>query len=191
MTWPEMKNAPRVVTAHAASEMMRARRSASRCSITDIRCSSTGSEGRRPRWRTLSRRATRRTSGLRGGGLGLRARGGGALRSSWRSRRRSRLHGARDLVRQLRGRLSKLAHGLADSAPKLGQPARPKDDEHDDQQADDVKPVQLHRPDYRPGLAGPTSKDGQVTVIEIEMILSLGVTAWTFSIPLTTVPKRL
>ena len=51
ITWPAMKNEPTVVIAHATSEMIRARRSASRCSITDMRCSSTGAAGRRARER--------------------------------------------------------------------------------------------------------------------------------------------
>src|SRR5579863_5224015 len=63
MTWPEMKNDAIVVRAQAASETMRARRSASRCSMTDIRCSSTGWAFRGARCKTLFRRATKKASG--------------------------------------------------------------------------------------------------------------------------------
>src|ERR1700731_2872144 len=62
ITWRVTKKAATVVTPHAMSEMMRARRNASRCSITDMRCSSTGALWRGARCRTLFRRATRETS---------------------------------------------------------------------------------------------------------------------------------
>src|SRR6202521_5159373 len=143
MTCPEMKNAAIVVTAQTAIEIISARRSASRCSITDMRCSSTGAVARGPRRSTLFSRATRRASVL--GGLGLRARGLSVVGGrGWRRCRRAHrdgrwprrrgcggLSGVGDFVCELAGGLAELTHRLAHGAPKLGKPAWPEDDEHD------------------------------------------------------------
>src|SRR5216683_891123 len=117
MTRAETKNAANVASAHAARDTISARRSASRCSITDIRWSSTGALGRGARCRTLPRRATGASVLRRGGCLG-RALGGA-----------------------LAGRLPELLHGLADGATKLRQTTRPEDDQDDHQEKHDVCPV--------------------------------------------------
>src|SRR5437660_1233729 len=180
ITWLEMKKATVVATAHPASEMMSMRRSASRCSITDMRCSSTGTGVRGKRWRTLSRRATDPASVLLWISLGRRALGG-ALGGRHRGRvgrrfRLRRLRDARDLVGQLTRRLPELAHGLADGATELGQPARPEDDQDDDQEQNDPDPVHTEHfePDYRPRVVSPRSGSGQeTTLIAIEVMVSL------------------
>jgi len=87
MTLPLMNSDATVVMPQAINETIRARRSASRCSITDIRFSSTGAWARGPRWRTLSRRAKEPPSVLRGISLGRRALGG----ALWSRRRRLRV----------------------------------------------------------------------------------------------------
>src|SRR5439155_641991 len=108
---PEMKIAAMVVTPQAISEMIRARRSASRCSMTDMRSSSTGARARGPRCRTLSSRATG-TALVRGGfGLGRRALGGALGGGLWLG-----LRGVGDLVRQVICRLAELPHRFADGA---------------------------------------------------------------------------
>src|SRR5690242_17518773 len=109
-------------------EIISARRSASRCSMTDMRSSWTGSAGRGPRCRTRSSSATAAYSVA--GGFGLRRRAlGGALRG----RLRLRLAGVRDLAGEVVRRLAEFPHRLADRAPELGQPARPEDEEDHDQ----------------------------------------------------------
>src|SRR5437870_12627619 len=114
-----MKIAAMVVTPQAISEMIRARRSASRCSMTDMRSSSTGALARGPRWRTLSSRATG-TALVRGGfGLGRRALGGALGGGLWLG-----LCGVGDLARQVIWRLSGLPHRFADGAGELGESAR-------------------------------------------------------------------
>jgi hypothetical protein len=97
----------------------------------------------------------------------------------------------RDVVGQLGGRLPELAHGLADACSKLGQPARSKNDQDDDDDGDDPEGVYGHQPDYSPPSVKGRSALFQITEIVIELILSVDVTAWILSMPLTTVPNRL
>src|ERR671934_1930559 len=130
ITCPEMKMAAMVAMPQAISEMISIRRRSSRCSMTDMRSSSTGAVERGPRWRTLSRSAIRRLLGR----LGFGRSGLGGLG----------LGGARHLVGDLAGRLAELPHRLAHRTPELRQPARPEDDEHDGEDDDEPQRVKRH-----------------------------------------------
>src|SRR5450759_3995104 len=139
-----MKKAANVAMPQAIKDTISTRRSASRCSITDMRGSSTGTLERGARCRTLLRMATGKpASALGRTALGRRALGG-ALRAGCGSGRRGLrlgLHGSRHLVGQLRCRLAELAHRLPDGAAELRQAAGSEDDQNDDQQDDYVDPV--------------------------------------------------
>src|SRR5712691_3817380 len=162
ITRPDMKKAATVATPHATREMMSIRRSASRCSMTDMRGSSTGARERGARCRTLLSKATGKpASARRGISLGRRALGG-ALRACRGGRRRGlrlRLGCRGDLVGQLRGRLAELTHRFADGTAELRQPAGAEDDQNDDQQDDDPDPVRTEH--LEPIIGAPPSGQGQ------------------------------
>src|SRR5580704_14784033 len=178
ITGREMKKAAKVATPHAMRDTISTRRSASRCSITDMRGSSIGALDRRPRCRTLLSKATGKpVSARRGAGLGRRALGGalGGGWGGWWRWLRLGLGSRRDLVGQLRRRLAELAHRLPDGAAELRQPARPEDDQHDDQQDDYVNPMATEHLDaiIDRRWSGEDQRGVKETLIVIEVIESV------------------
>src|SRR5205823_158421 len=128
----EKNQQPTVAATSAITEMISARRRASRCSMTDIRVSSTVRGERRLLMRAIARRLRRlfRVGGGRGGVGGGRGGLGLLLLLLLLCGRARQLFG--DLV----GGFSKLLDGTASGAAQLGQLTRPEDDENDDQQDD-------------------------------------------------------
>src|ERR1700730_3252175 len=144
-TWLWTTYAAAVATNQPTDEMISVLRSASRCSMTDIRVSSTCRGGRRLVRRAMARRLGR----LLGVALGLdgRDRGDGSRLLGCCLLLGCRLplgfllrlllgHRVLQLVGDLVGRLPELADREAGGATELGQLARSEDDEHDDEKDD-------------------------------------------------------
>src|SRR3984893_3322264 len=133
----EMANPITVATAQAISEMIRTRRSSSRCSMTVIRRSSSGGT-------TVGLAIMGGASGAVGlGGLGVGRR---LYVAGRRARRRTsvrrRFRGARlDIFRKIRRGLAELAHRLSDRAADFRKLPRPVDDQHDREDDDEHIPV--------------------------------------------------
>src|SRR5258708_26070562 len=134
----EMANPITVATAQAISEMIRTRRSSSRCSMTVIRRSSSGGT-------TVGLAMTGASGAVGLGRLGVGRRLYVGGRPVWRRmglcRRLRRGAAALDFIREVCGGLAELTHRLPDRAADLRKLPWPVDDQDDREDDDEHVPV--------------------------------------------------
>src|SRR5216683_4238461 len=149
-TKPEMMKPMIVATPQAISEMIRTRRSSSRCSMTVIRRSSSGGT-------TVGLAMTGAGGAVGLGSLGVGRRlyvGGRPVRRRMGLSRRICGSAPLDFIRQIGGGPTELAHRLPDGAADFGKLSRTIDDQHDRQDDDEDVPV-TEKTRHSDSLCGP------------------------------------